>query len=188
MSIRFATAADAAAIASIYAPFVENSISSFETDAPDETEMRSRIEAGGGLHPWLVHEEDGRLMGYAYATAFRARPAYRFAVETSIYLRGEACGRGIGGTLYPRLLAMLEAQGFTQAIAGISLPNAASVALHERLGFRRAGTYEAVGWKLGGWRDVGLWQRPLAVPGDRPHEPKLLEAAINFLSAKSRTG
>lgn len=173
MKLRAATPADAAALAGIYAPFVTASAVSFETEPPDAEAMRTRIEAGGDLYPWIVAEaDDESLLGYAYAAAFRARPAYRFAVETSIYLRPDAAGRGLGRLLYGPLIATLEAQGFTQAIAAITLPNPASVALHERLGFAPAGAYRQVGWKLGAWRDVGLWQRRLAVAGESPGEPK----------------
>jgi phosphinothricin acetyltransferase len=173
MKPRAATPADAAAIAEIYAPFVTGSAVSFETEPPGEAAMRARIEAGGELYPWLVGEaEDGSLLGYAYAARFRDRPAYRFAVETSVYLRSGAGGRGLGRRLYQPLLAMLEAQGFTQAIAAITLPNEASVRLHERLGFERAGIYRQVGWKLGAWHDVGLWQKALAKAGAPPEEPR----------------
>lgn len=173
MKPRAATPDDAAAIADIYAPFVTGSAVSFETDPPDTEAMRARIEAGGDLYPWIVGEaEDGSLLGYAYAARFRDRPAYRFTVETSVYLRADAGGRGLGRRLYEPLLAMLDAQGFTQAIAAITLPNEASVRLHERLGFERAGVYHQVGWKLGGWHDVGLWQRMLAPAGTPPVEPE----------------
>jgi L-amino acid N-acyltransferase YncA len=171
MKLRAATPDDAAAIADIYAPFVTASAVSFETEPPDEAAMKARIEAGGGLYPWLVAEEDGRPLGYAYAARFRERPAYRFTVETSLYLRADAVGRGLGRQLYEPLLAILESQGFTQAIATITLPNEASVRLHERLGFERAGTYRQVGWKFGAWHDVGLWQRALARAGTSPEEP-----------------
>ena len=172
MRLRAASLADAAALAEIYRPYVIGSGISFETDPPDKEEMRIRMAAGAGLYPWLVGEEDGRIAGYAYAAAFRSRPAYRFTVETSVYLRQDAAGRGLGERLYRALLESLERQGFVQAIAAIALPNEASVRLHERLGFRRAGTYEGVGWKLGTWRDVGLWQRALAAPRDPPDEPQ----------------
>ena len=173
MKLRAATLDDAAAIAEIYAPFATASAVSFETEAPDAAAMRDRIEAGGGLYPWIAAEaEDGALLGYAYAARFRERPAYRFAVETTIYLRREASGRGLGNRLYAPLLATLEAQGFTQAIAAITLPNDASVGLHERLGFTSAGVYRQVGWKLGAWHDVGLWQRPLARAEMTPDEPR----------------
>ncbi|HYW15583.1 MAG TPA: GNAT family N-acetyltransferase [Allosphingosinicella sp.] len=173
MRPRAATQGDAAAIAEIYAPFVTASPVSFETEPPDEGAMRARMEAGGALYPWLVGESvDGTILGYAYAARFRDRPAYRFAVETSVYLRPGASGRGFGRGLYEPLLALLEAQGFTQAIAAITLPNEASVRLHERLGFERAGTYRQVGWKFGAWHDVGLWQRELAPAGIPPVEPR----------------
>ena len=172
MKLRLATADDAAAIASIYAPYVTDSAVSFETDPPGEAEMRARIEAAGPLYPWLVACEDDRLLGYAYAGAFRARRAYRFTVETTVYLEDSAQGRGIGRTLYSALLPLLEAQGFTQAIAAITLPNDASVSLHEKLGFAQAGIYRDVGYKLGRWRSVGLWQRPLAPLANTPEEPR----------------
>lgn len=171
MRLRAATSDDAAALADIYAPYVTENAVSFETEPPDEAAFRARIEGGGGLYPWLVAEEGGTILGYAYAARFRDRPAYRFVVETSVYLRSGEAGRGLGRRLYEPLLAGLEAQGFTQAIAAITLPNEASVRLHERLGFERAGTYRQVGWKLGAWHDVGLWQRKLAKAADPPVEP-----------------
>lgn len=173
MKIRRAVADDAGAIAAIYAPYVRDSVVSFETVAPDEAEMRARIAGLGDLYPWLVGcGEDGSMLGYAYGSAFRTRPAYRFAVETTVYVAEGAHRRGFGTTLYTKLLALLEAQGFTQAIGAITIPNAASIRLHESLGFVRAGTYESVGFKLGEWRSVGLWQRPLAAMATPPDEPK----------------
>lgn len=173
MKLRAATPDDAEAIAAIYAPFVTENAVSFETEPPAADKIRARIEAGGGLYPWLAGEaEDGSLLGYAYAARFRDRPAYRFTVETSVYLRAGAGGRGLGRRLYEPLLARLEEQGFTQAIAAITLPNEPSVRLHERLGFERAGTYRRVGWKFGAWHDVGLWQKALAPARNEPAEPK----------------
>jgi phosphinothricin acetyltransferase len=173
VKIRAARPADAAAIAAIYAPYVTGSVVSFETEAPDAAEIARRMAADAGKYPWLVAcDGDGASLGYAYATAFRTRPAYRFSVETTVYVAGDAHKRGIGGSLYAALLPMLEAQGFAQAIAAITLPNPASVALHERFGFRRIGAYEEVGFKQGGWHSVGLWQRALAPLGDAPAEPK----------------
>jgi L-amino acid N-acyltransferase YncA len=173
MKLRAATQGDAAAIAEIYAPFVSASAVSFETEPPGTEAMRARMDSGRPLYPWIVGEAgDGTLLGYAYAARFRDRPAYRFTVETSVYLRPAAAGRGLGRRLYEPLLAILEAQGFTQAIAAITLPNQASVRLHERLGFAPAGIYRQVGWKLGAWHDVGLWQRALATPGSPPAEPR----------------
>lgn len=173
MKVRRATADDAAAIASIYAPYVRATVVSFELEAPDEIEMAGRIAAVGDAYPWLVAcEANGEVAGYAYACAFRPRPAYRFTVETTVYVADGAHRRGIGTLLYRSLLPVLEAQGYTQAIGAITLPNEASVRLHEALGFTHAGTYEKVGFKLGEWRSVGLWQRPLAPMVARPEEPR----------------
>jgi L-amino acid N-acyltransferase YncA len=172
MRLRAATPDDCEAIAEIYAPYVAASAVSFETDAPDAEAVRRRIEAAGPLHPWLVGEDSGAILGYAYAAPFRPRPAYRFTAETTIYLRPDACGRGLGSALYSALLAILEAQGFTQAIAAITLPNETSVRLHGRLGFKPAGTYRQVGGQLGAWHDVGLWQKPLAPATTPPAEPR----------------
>jgi L-amino acid N-acyltransferase YncA len=175
MSVRLAEAGDAAAIAAIYAPFVTGTAVSFEVDAPDEAEMRARIASGAGLYPWLVDcGEAGEVVGFASAGAFRTRRAYRFSVETSVYVSPSAQRRGIGAALYTRLLALLEAQGFTQAIAAITLPNDSSVALHERFAFTQAGTYRDVGYKFGEWRSVGLWQRPLAPLTTAPEEAKMV--------------
>lgn len=174
MRIRAATSEDAAAIAEIYAPYVTDSAISFELEAPAPAEIGKRMAAGGDLYPWLIGEENGAAIGYAYAAAFRARPAYRYAVETSVYLRRTAQGRGHGRALYEPLLEMLIEQGFTQAIAAIALPNEASVRLHERLGFASAGVYRRVGYKMDRWHDVGLWQRPLAPAACPPEEPKPL--------------
>lgn len=123
------------------------------------------------LHPWLVAEEEGRLLGFANASPFRARAAYRWAVETGIYLADGARGRGIGRRLLEDLLDLLTAQGFVTAVAGIALPNPASVALHEKLGFVATGTYDRTGFKHGHWIDVGHWQRDLAPRVTAPAEP-----------------
>lgn len=172
MKIRRATADDAAAIASIYAPYVTGTIVSFETEAPEATEMARRIEEAGDAYPWLVAHEADAAIGYAYACAFRTRPAYRFTVETTVYLADGAQRRGIGTLLYRALLPVLERQGFAQAIAAITLPNEASVRLHEALGFHQVGTYERVGFKFREWRSVGLWQRALLDLSTRPEEPR----------------
>jgi phosphinothricin acetyltransferase len=174
VTIRLAGAADAPEIAAIYAPYVLESAASFETEAPDSGQMRARILEGGALYPWFVaiDEETGKIAGYAYATAFRTRRAYRFAVETTVYLAPGRRRRGLGSALYGVLLPLLEAQGFSQAIAAITLPNEASVRLHERLGFEPAGVYRDVGHKLGAWRSVGLWQRGLAPLSETPAEPR----------------
>jgi phosphinothricin acetyltransferase len=167
--LRLAAPADAAAIAAIYAPYVTDSAISFEATAPDAATIAERMAAGGDLYPWLAAcGGDGGIVGYAYASAFRPRHAYRFAVETTVYVAQGRGGAGIGGALYGALLALLEAQGFLQAIGAITLPNPASVALHEAAGFVRVGRYDDIGWKRGGWHDVGLFQRRLAPPADDP--------------------
>jgi phosphinothricin acetyltransferase len=176
VKLRAATPADAAAIAAIYAPYVTGSTISFETETPSVAEMEARIEAGGGRYPWIVAEDGpGSILGYAYATAFRPRLAYRYAVETTVYLAAEACGRGLGRALYGSLVATLEAQGFAQAIGAVTLPNPASVRLHQKLGFVEVGAYRQVGYKLGRWLDVGLWQRELAAATNPPAEPKVVD-------------
>lgn len=170
--IRLAGEEDAAAIAAIYRPYVEGSRISFEDQAPDAPEMARRLRGEvPGRHPWFVAEEDGRLLGYAASSPFRTRRAYRWTVETGIYLADRAQGRGIGRALLSTLIAMLERQGYVAAIGAIALPNDASIALHEKLGFFHTGTYRKVGFKLGEWLDVGLWQKELAPRGPTPEEP-----------------
>ncbi|HEY5724083.1 MAG TPA: arsinothricin resistance N-acetyltransferase ArsN1 family B [Allosphingosinicella sp.] len=187
MRIRAATPHDAAAISQIYAPYVTGSAVSFEAEPPGPAEMGARMGEQAHLYPWLAAEEDGKLLGYAYAAPFRARHAYRFTVETTVYLSAGAQGRGLGRKLCEPLLDLLERQGFTQAIAAIALPNEASVALHEKLGFRHAGTYGRVGFKLGKWWDVGLWQRALAIPASEPLEPLPLDA-VDWPESVGRSG
>ena len=167
--IRLAVADDAASLASIYRPYVEESRISFEEVAPGSAEMADRMR--GELYPWFVADEDGRILGYAASSAFRTRPAYRWIVETGVYLSPEAQGRGIGAALLLRLLDTLTRQGFVSAVGAIALPNDASVALHEKLGFTRSGTYRGVGYKMGEWLDVGLWQKELAPRNRTPAEP-----------------
>lgn len=172
MKIRAARPEDAAAIADIYAPYVLTTPVSLEDEAPDAGEMERRIEAGGDLYPWLVADLEGEVAGFASATRFRPRLGYRFTVETSVYIAPQRQGSGLGGALYGHLLQILMGQGFAQAIAAISLPNPASVKLHEALGFERCGVYRRVGWKLAQWWDVGLWQRALAPVATPPAEPR----------------
>jgi L-amino acid N-acyltransferase YncA len=173
VKIRAARAEDAAAIAAIYAPYVEDCAISFELEAPSPATIEERMRAAGTVYPWLAAEdESGDLVGYAYASAFRARAAYRWAIESTLYVHADAQGRGIGSALYRPLLAILEAQGFTQAFAAIAMPNEDSIRIHERCGFVHAGTYTQVGFKLGEWWDVGLWQRPLSVPSVPPAETR----------------
>lgn len=173
-SIRDAEPArDAAACAAIYAPHVEGSPVSFEERAPDAAEMATRIERYGASHAWLVAEREGGVVGYANASTFRDRPAYRWSVTVSIYLAEEARGRGVGRALYGALFDRLRERGFRMACAGITLPNEASVGLHEHLGFELVGVNREIGWKQGAWRDVGWYQLQLApAPEGPPPEPR----------------
>jgi phosphinothricin acetyltransferase len=174
--IRLATADDAAAVAAIYAPEVRETAITFEIDPPGADEMRRRIVETTAQYPWLVFERDGEVRGYAYATTHRSRAAYRWAVDVSIYLHRGARGQGVGRALYTALLDILPQQGFTTAHAGITLPNAASVALHESMGFAGVGVYRGVGYKLEAWHDVGWWSRNLLPHPASPAEPLPLPA------------
>jgi|SRR5215218_5521362 len=161
-------ARDAAACAAIYAPHVEGSAVSFEEGAPDAAEMGARIERYGASHAWLVGEREGEVAGYAYATAFNERPAYRWSASVSVYIGDGARGQGLGRALYEALLDRLRERGFRMACAGITLPNAASVGLHESLGFKRTGVNPEIGFKDGAWRDVGWYQLELQPAGEGP--------------------
>src|SRR3954453_194357 len=161
-------ARDAAACAAIYAPHVEGSAVSFEERAPDAAEMAARIQRPAAGHAWLVAERGGLVVGYAYATAFNERPAYRWSTSVSVYVAEEARGQGIGRALYEALFDRLRERGFHMPCAGITLPKEASVALHERLGIELVGVNREIGWKDGAWRDVGWYQLELAPASDGP--------------------
>ena len=168
-TIRLATPDDAAAIAAVYRPYVTDAATSFEVDAPDAAAMAARIQSVLAVAPWLVYTVDGGApLGYAYASRHHERAAYQWALDVAVYVHADHHRRGVGRALYQRLFALLRLQGFYTAHAGITLPNPASVGLHESLGFRPVGVYPAVGWKLGAWRDVGWWQLPLQ---ERPPAP-----------------
>ncbi|MES2056846.1 MAG: N-acetyltransferase family protein [Pseudomonadota bacterium] len=175
IAIRAARPEDAAAIAAIYAPHVLTGTASFEIDAPDTRAMRGRMAASDGLYPWIVAtngDDEGGVIAYAFAARFRDRPAYRYVVETSIYVAGTVQRQGAGRLLYEALIDTLRAQGFTQAIGVITLPNEGSISMHEAVGFRRAGVYREVGYKNGQWIDVGFWQCELNDSARPPVEPK----------------
>src|SRR5262245_37559250 len=158
VQIRLARARDGEAIAAIYRPVVAETAISFETTLPDRDEMARRINETLLAYPWLVCEVDGRTAGYAYATRHRVRGAYQWSVDTSVYIAESFRRRNIGRGLYTSLFAILAAQGYFNAFAGIALPNPASVALHEAMGFESIGVYRRVGYKLDRWHDVGWWQ------------------------------
>lgn len=160
--IRPATEADAPRCAEIYRPFVTDTWVSFETDPPDSAEMARRIASCAQTHAWLVAEEtDGAISAYAYGGPHRARAAYAASCDVTVYVDPAFARRGLGRALYSALMPVLKDKGAHGAFAGIALPNAASIALHEAMGFTAIGVYREVGWKLGGWRDVGWWQRVL---------------------------
>lgn len=157
-SVRLAVPGDAAQIADIYKPYVLETAISFEEAVVDTDEMTSRIKKvlAAGL-PWLVAEERGRVLGYAYATKWRERHAYRFTVECTAYVASGLARRGIGTALYGAMFPLLKEAGYHAVIAVIALPNAGSVSLHERFGMKKVAHFPQVGFKLGRWHDVGNW-------------------------------
>jgi len=170
--IRGAVADDAAACAELYAPYVRDTTITFETVAPSVAEMAQRIAEAQRSHAWLVLEDGGRVVGYAYGGPFKARAAYRWACEASVYLETGRRRSGGGRALYEALLHRLGERGFTRVAAGMTLPNDASEALHRALGFRPVGTYRRIGWKHGAWHDVAWVQLELGDETDPPAEPR----------------
>ena len=167
--IRLATADDAPAVLAIYAPVIEQTVISFEFQPPPPEEIAQRIGSTLAHYPWLVcTDAAGQVGGYAYAGQHRARAAYQWGADVSVYVHAGWRRRGVGGALYQALLGLLLRQGFYVAFAGITLPNPASVALHESVGFRPLGVYREVGYKMGRWHDVGWWQCDLRPRADDP--------------------
>jgi phosphinothricin acetyltransferase len=173
VSLRLATPADGAAVAALYAPYVRDTAITFEYEVPDAAEFGRRIETVLKLAPWLLAVESGpggeTLLGYAYGGTWRTRVAYRWVVETAIYVDRRQHRRGIGRALYGALLDLLRLQGFCRALGGITIPNPESIALHEKLGFRFAGNFPKCGFKHGTWWDVGFWDLELQ---PHPKEPR----------------
>jgi len=164
--IRAAAAEDAQAIAAIYNHYVLETIVTFEEMPVTAADMARRIaEVEVAALPWLVADLDGRVVGYAYATPWRSRVGYRFSVEVTVYTAPGQKGRGIGSRLYGELLPLLEAKGLHAAMGGLALPNDASIALHEKFGFRKVAHFREAGIKFGRWVDVGYWQRLLGPGG-----------------------
>jgi phosphinothricin acetyltransferase len=159
--IRAATAVDAAAIVAIYNHYIKNTTVTFEEAPLAAADIAQRVAAVTAEFPWLVLEREARILGYAYASRFHARSAYRFTVETTVYVAHDAHRSGIGTEVYGALIERLRAQKLHRALGIIALPNDASVGLHEKLGFRKVGETEEVGWKFGRWINVGYWQLAL---------------------------
>ena len=170
VTIRHATTGDGAACAAIYRPYVTGTAVSFEIDPPSTPEMAGRISEAQRSHAWLVAEIDGRVIGYAYASPFAAREAYRWSCEVSVYLEPGRGRSGLGRALYGVLLPHLTERGFRVAVAKMTLPNDASMGLHAALGFRPVGVHRNIGFKNGAWYDVAIAQLHLATGGDPPRE------------------
>lgn len=171
-SIRSATAEDLAQLRDIYAYYVENTCVSFETEAPSLEEFAARVRESLERYAWLVCEIRGEIVGYAYASAFRARQAYLYSASTSVYIKEGFHRQGIGKALYEALIDSLRKRGYYTLVAGVALPNPGSVGLHRALGFREVGVYHNVGWKAGGWRDVMHLELPLRAYDTPKGEPR----------------
>jgi phosphinothricin acetyltransferase len=174
-TIRVALPEDAEAILTIYAPIVRETAISFEVEPPTRVAMHERIATTLRRLPWLVCDRQGEVLGYVYASPHRSRAAYQWSVDVSVYVQAQMRRAGIGRALYHTLFELLMLQGFYNCYAGITLPNPASVGLHEALGFQPVGVYQAVGYKLGAWHDVGWWQRALQPRPSLPSLPTAFE-------------
>ncbi len=171
LNVRDASERDAEACAAIYAPYVTDTAITFESDPPLPAEMAQRIATALRAHAWVVLGNEGRVVGYAYGGPFKSRAAYRWACEVSVYLERGRRRTGGGRALYDALFARLAQRGFRTAVAGMTLPNDASVGLHRAMGFEPVGTYRRIGWKHDTWHDVAWAQRTIATGQDPPSEP-----------------
>jgi L-amino acid N-acyltransferase YncA len=171
-AVRDASEADAEACAAIYAPYVTDTAVSFEAEPPSPEQMAARIAAAVRTHAWVVLEDGERVVGYAYGGPYKSRHAYRWACEVSVYVERDRRRSGSGRALYDALFARLARRGFRTAVAGMTLPNDASVGLHRAMGFEPIGTYRRIGWKHGRWHDVAWTQRMIAMSDDPPAEPR----------------
>ncbi|EME9750193.1 GNAT family N-acetyltransferase [Pseudomonas aeruginosa] len=176
IEIRLASPEDAESIQAIYAPVVLNTAISFEEVPPSVEEMRMRILSTMRSYPYLVAVRDGVVLGYAYASQHRARAAYRWAVDVTVYIAQDARRQGVGRALYDVLLPILRRLEYRSAYAGIALPNEGSVGLHQHLGFSCIGVFPKVGYKHGAWHDVGYWHLELNDHSPSPAEPRHLSA------------
>jgi len=171
-TVRDASEDDATACAAIYAPYVRETAVSFEGEPPSPAQMAERIAVATRMHAWVVLVDDDRLVGYAYGGPHQTRAAYRFSCEVSVYVEQGRRRTGSGRALYEALFERLAARGYLMAVAGMTLPNEASVSLHRAMGFEPVGVYRRIGWKLGAWHDVAWMQRALDVEQDPPPEPR----------------
>jgi L-amino acid N-acyltransferase YncA len=179
--IRPATEADASAVAEIYAPYVTRTAITFETEAPNAAVMAERIAKTVETHPWLVADRGSKIAGFAYASKHSDRPAYRWTVNVTIYVRESDREKGVGGALYSALLNTLRKQGFRSAFAEIVLPNPGSVRLHEISGFKPIGVHKDIGFKLGHWQDISYWRLALSDGDAPPTEPILFRSLMHSL-------
>jgi phosphinothricin acetyltransferase len=182
--IRQATPTDASAILEIYAPYIRHTSITFETEVPAVANFANRISSYLQNWPWLVAEENGLVIGYAYASRYRERVAYQWGVECSVYIHRDHHRKGIARKLYSKLFSILKMQRFTTVYAVINLPNDSSVALHESMGFHYFATFEKVGYKLGKWKNVGWWQMQLNEFVDEPAPPIKFSAISNEVLEK----
>jgi L-amino acid N-acyltransferase YncA len=174
--IRLATEDDAPQVLEIYAPFCRNTTISFETEAPTVDEMRRRIAKVVAEYPWLVCEDEGLILGYAYGSKHRERAAYVWSADVSVYVREGRRRGGLGRALYTSLFAILRLQGYYNALAGVTLPNPGSEGLHQAMGFQPVGVYRNIGYKCGGWHHVAWSQLALREPEPEPRPPLALDA------------
>lgn len=184
-TIRLVTENDASAVQAIYAPYVKDTIISFEVEPPDVNEMRSRIQKTLAKYPWLVYEDETGVLGYAYAGVHNERLAYQWSTNVSVYVAARAHRRGIGRALYTPLFALLRLQGFYTAIAGITLPNDASTGIHQTMGFEPIGIYRKVGYKFGKWHDVAWLGMVLQPHADNPVPPRPIREVIDSPEAQA---
>ncbi|GGF13633.1 GNAT family N-acetyltransferase [Hymenobacter cavernae] len=180
VTLRLATPEDAAAMLTIYAPYITGSTITFEYEVPAIEAFAERVRKLQGILPWLVAENGGQVLGYAYASRYRERPAYQWSVETSVYVRPEYHGTGVARRLYTQLFDLLTQQGYVNAYAGVTQPNPRSVAFHQSFGFELIGTYRHVGYKFGKWHDVQWLAKQLQAPPAAPVAPRLLTALPQY--------
>jgi L-amino acid N-acyltransferase YncA len=178
--IRLATVDDAPSIQSIYAPYVEDTVISFELIPPSVNEMAGRIQKTICTYPWLVYvTDDQQIGGYVYASSHSERAAYQWSTNVSVYVGQHYHRRRIGRGLYTALFMLLREQGYFNAYAGITLPNEASVGIHTALGFELVGVYKQVGYKFGAWYDVGWWALPLNALASKPIPPRPITELVD---------